>query len=62
VARDITRFLDLDVAPAILNEIAGRFEVRPDAERIEHHVRQVRPGDHRRKLRPKPSSGWMAPF
>ena len=51
--RDIACFLDLDVAPAILNEIAGRFEVRHDAERIEQHVRQVRPGDHRRKLRPE---------
>jgi hypothetical protein len=49
---DMVAFLGLPVAPHIVSAIAERHDVRPDAERPEHHVRQVHPGDHLRKLRP----------
>jgi hypothetical protein len=42
----------LDVSQARRQRIAARIDKRPVAEDVTSHVRQVAPGDHRRKLRP----------
>lgn len=49
---DISHFLGLGMAEPILDEIAARHDVRPEQDRPDEHVRQVLPGDYRRKLRP----------
>jgi hypothetical protein len=42
----------LDVSPARRGRIASVLDQRPAEENIHSHVRQVTPGDHRRKLKP----------
>jgi hypothetical protein len=51
--RDIVCFLTIDVSATALEHIASRHDLWPVQENPEQHVRQVRPGDYRRKLRPE---------
>ncbi len=48
---DISDFLGLGVSQDALAVIAARHDVRPEQDRPDEHVRQVRPGDYRRKLK-----------
>lgn len=50
--RDLAEFLEIEAAPEELDAIAVRHDLRPSqGECPDQHVRQVAPGDHRRKLR-----------
>jgi hypothetical protein len=49
----ISNWFNLDVAPQRRSDIAAQYAGRPVAERPEQHIRQVHPGDHRRKLKPE---------
>lgn len=49
-AHDICELFSLDIKPDRLNEIVAPFDVRRSAEIPTEHIRQVDPGDHRRKL------------
>jgi hypothetical protein len=51
--RDIAGFLEIDVAETALAAITARHDMWPADERPDQHIRQVRPGDHRRKLQPE---------
>lgn len=48
--KDIVDFLQLNLEDSQINEIAARHDVFPNSENISLHVRQVSPGDHKRKL------------
>ena len=43
----------LPVAADILDSVAARNDIRPDAEQTGKHIRKGAPGDHREKLRPE---------
>jgi hypothetical protein len=51
--RDICSHFGFEVRPAALERIADSIDSRPENEDIHAHVRQVNPGDHRRKLKPE---------
>ena len=49
--KDMLRFLGMEPPPAdVLSEIIRPFDVFPDDEKPEEHIRQVKPGDHKAKL------------
>lgn len=48
---DICAVYGWDVPREIIDMIAARHDHRPDTENPAHHIRQVVPGDHARKLR-----------
>ena len=50
---DICAWFGWDVPAARRDAIADRFDLRPDAERPDQHVRQVVPGNHRTHLAPE---------
>jgi hypothetical protein len=52
LARTIRDWFSLDINSTRLNELAERFNVLPRDDRPHEHVRQVHPGDHKRKLQP----------
>jgi hypothetical protein len=47
---DIAAACGLNVDPSVLNEIADRHDIRPDAERPDAHIRQVSPGNYKTHL------------
>lgn len=47
---DICDWFEWDVPADARNAIADRFDLRPDAERPDQHVRQVSPGNHKAHL------------
>lgn len=49
---DLSSQFGLDVAQAKRKRIALAIDSRPEREDIYAHIRQVAPGDHRRKLKP----------
>ncbi len=48
---DLARHFEIDIPPAALTRLAGTIDERPEKEDIHAHIRQVAPGDHRRKLK-----------
>lgn len=50
---DMMSYLSLSVDPEKLKAIADKHDIRPDAERPDHHIRQVVPGNFRKHLRPE---------
>lgn len=52
LARTIRDWFSLDVSTARLTEVAGQFDIVPSEDRPQEHIRQVHPGDHKRKLQP----------
>ncbi len=51
-AGEMVDYLDLRVDERVVAEAARDNDVRPEAEDVTEHIRQVTPGDHRAKLRP----------
>jgi hypothetical protein len=49
---DMIQRLDLEVQPQLIQHVAKKFDIVPDAEDPAQHIRQVHPGDHRAKLEP----------
>lgn len=47
---DICDWFEWDVPADVRDAIADRFDLRPDGERPDQHVRQVTPGDYRKHL------------
>lgn len=47
---DICDWFEWDVPAAARNAVADRFDLRPDAERPDQHVRQVTPGNYQKHL------------
>lgn len=52
LARTIRDWFSLDINSTRLNELVEPFNVFPMDERPHEHIRQVHPGDHKRKLQP----------
>jgi hypothetical protein len=52
LARTIRDWFSLDINSTRLNELVEPFNVFPVEERPHEHIRQIHPGDHRRKLQP----------
>lgn len=52
LARTIRDWFSLDINATQLNEVARRFDIVPAEDKPQEHIRQVHPGDHRRKLQP----------
>lgn len=50
--RELDNLMGLRSRPEILDEIADRFDIRPDTENENAHIRSVAPGNYREKLRP----------
>lgn len=50
--RELDNLMGLRSRPEILDAIADRFDIRPDTENENAHIRSVAPGNHREKLRP----------
>lgn len=48
--REVVDYLQLDVPERLVNVAVERNDVRPELEKFDQHIRQVSPGDHRRKL------------
>jgi hypothetical protein len=48
----ISAHFGIDASPAVLAGVAQSVDERPATEDINAHVRQVTPGDHKRKLKP----------
>jgi hypothetical protein len=48
---EILAYLDMDLPASIRAEIVSAEDIRPDQENAESHIRQVAPGDHKRKLK-----------
>lgn len=53
LARRLCEWLSLDIKPERLKEIVAPHDIAPDEERPHDHIRQVKPGDHKRKLQPE---------
>ena len=45
-----------------LHAIAAKHDIRPNAERPDHHIRQVVPGNFRKHLRPETIDKLNAEF
>jgi len=50
---DICKTFEWSVSGSAIRSIADENDIVPGKEREAKHIRQVRPGDHRRKLRPE---------
>lgn len=50
---DMVKRLGLPQSPELVRNIAKRFDVVPDVENENKHVRQVHPGNHSQKLNPQ---------
>lgn len=50
---DLFGYFGIAVPGGLLEEIAGKNDVRPEAEDITRHIRKGRPGDHAEKLQPE---------
>jgi hypothetical protein len=50
---EILEYLDVDLPPRMRKALIERVDIVPEADRPDEHVRQVRPGDHQRKLKPE---------
>jgi len=53
LASAICNWFSLDIPKIRLFAIIAPYEVIPVTERLDRHMRQVHPGDHRRKLNPE---------
>ncbi len=51
--RELCEHLELEVAASRIAKVVQTIDIRPDAEDIFAHVRQVTPGDHANKLKPE---------
>jgi len=47
---DVLDYLEIDKSPALLKSVVQRFDVIPDTENETQHVRQVHPGNYKKKL------------
>lgn len=59
---DLCDWFEWDVPAATRDAVADRFDIRPDAERPDQHVRQVTPGNFRRHLSPDTAERLTAAF
>jgi hypothetical protein len=50
---EILEYLNVDLPPRVRKALIERVDIVPEADRPDEHVRQVRPGDHQRKLKPE---------
>ncbi len=50
---EILEYLRLDLPAGVRKAMVERVDIVPESDRPDEHVRQVRPGDHRRKLKPE---------
>ena len=51
--KDMVTRLGLPQTPELVQDIAKRFDIVPDVENENKHVRQVHPGNHTQKLNPQ---------
>ncbi|MFH1156191.1 MAG: sulfotransferase domain-containing protein [Pseudomonadota bacterium] len=49
---DLVRTLELELDRTIMKEVVEQFDIVPDVEDETRHIRQVLPGNHRKKLMP----------
>lgn len=47
---DICEWFEWDIPGPIRQKVAAQFDIRPDSERPDQHIRQVTPGNHRQHL------------
>jgi len=47
---DVVTKLRLSYKPRLIGNFAEHFDIMPDVEDVNEHIRQVHPGDHRNKL------------
>jgi hypothetical protein len=52
LAEEICDWCGLNIAEERIREFAAAYDVIPESDQPHAHIRQVHPGDHRRKLRP----------
>lgn len=52
LACTIRDWFSLDISATQLTEVARRFDILPAEDKPHDHIRQVHPGDHKRKLQP----------
>ncbi len=50
---DLCRHFEIDLKRPVLARLVKTIDKQPETENIHAHVRQVAPGDHRRKLKPE---------
>lgn len=50
---DLVAHFGWTVSPALIDAIAAHFNVIPDDEKTNHHIRQVHPGNYLKKLKPE---------
>lgn len=50
--KDMVDYLKLKVSDDVIREVAQSQDERPKSEDVKAHVRQVTPGDHKKKLKP----------
>jgi hypothetical protein len=59
---DMTDYLKLEVAEATIAAVAARHDIVPSAEDPFQHIRKVKPGDFREKLKPETISALSEAF
>lgn len=47
---DVLEYLEIEKSPALLKNVVKKFDVIPDSENETQHVRQVHPGNYKKKL------------
>lgn len=50
---EILSYLDIDLPADSRKEFVAAEDIKPENENVDQHIRQVSPGDHKRKLRPE---------
>jgi hypothetical protein len=50
---DMAAFMGWQISPVQLEKLLSRVDILPDAENQNQHIRQVRPGNYKQKLRPE---------
>jgi len=49
--RNILDFLGLELSDTLISEIAGKYDIFPESEDVNSHVRKVTPGDYKEKFK-----------
>lgn len=50
---DILKYLEIDRNPSLIRSVVKKFDVIPKAENEDLHIRQVHPGNYKKKLKPE---------
>ena len=48
--KDVLQTLDIEIIPDIAQSVVSQFDIIPEQEDQEQHIRQVHPGNFRKKL------------